>query len=92
MGKALEEGHIRIVASKAVEDVYAPKPQPAPDKPDTISSERPESFDAHEAENITVQELEQIAARNEQPDSADAAVTDNGTAAPEEPVSDVIKG
>jgi hypothetical protein len=91
MGKAIAEGHIRIVASKAVEDAYAPKPQPAPDKPDSISSEPPDSFDAHEAENITVHELEQMASQNEPSDSSAAVITNVGTSDSDQPEIYVIE-
>ena len=91
MGKAIAEGHIRIVASKAVEDAYAPKPQPAPDKPDSISSEPPDSFDVHEAENITVHELEQMASQNEPSDSSAAVITNVGTSDSDQPEIYVIE-
>ncbi len=69
MGKAIEEGHIRIVASKAVEGAYAPKPQQKPQPPvqqeEKPSAENQINTAADEAENPTVQESEQPAAQDE---------------------------
>ncbi len=67
MGKAITEGHIRIVASKAIEGAYAPQ-QAVPQTPAT--DKKPEAVRTnsvgHEAENLTVRELEMMAEQDEQ--------------------------
>ena len=67
MGKAISEGHIRIVARKAIEGAYAPQ-QAVPQTP--AADEKPEAVRTnsvgHEAENLTVRELEMMAEQDEQ--------------------------
>ena len=78
MAKAIEEGHIRIVASKAIEGAYAPKPvaQPSDDKKNEHEiSEKSGSTELQEAEVLTVSELEKRAASEGAP--ADDKVTES---------------
>lgn len=67
MGKAISEGHIRIVASKAIEGAYAPQ-QTVPRNSTTDG--KPDGTkiisDGHEAENLTVRELEMMAGQDDQ--------------------------